>query len=159
MIDPSPWPGDCSSPDDSPGNPTAVGMPRPHSRIERRSSAVDRTDVDASRPEPQGRASGQPSSAYHAGGAADATANLAELRRLCVHAELVSGQETPGDELALRREVQLQRLVSSMGQGARPPREELADLALRWLAVGHAPAGDGEALSSRFLGCLQVLAT
>jgi hypothetical protein len=84
---------------------------------------------------------------------ADLAANEAALRLLCVRAELITETPTPPEDLELRREYQMQRLVASMGRGERATPADLDDLALEWLAVGPVEAALYEALAARFRRC------
>lgn len=86
----------------------------------------------------------------------DLAANEAALRLLCVRAELVAGVPTPEQDLELRREYQMQRLVESMGSGARAQPADLDDLALAWLSVGPVAADTGRALQERFERCREA---
>lgn len=84
---------------------------------------------------------------------ADLAANEAALRLLCVRAELVAGAATPPEDLDLRREYQMRRLVESMGRGERVTPAALDDLALEWIAVGPVEAAVHDALLARFERC------
>lgn len=84
---------------------------------------------------------------------ADVAANEAALRLLCIRAELVSDAPTPPEDLPLRREYQMQRLVASMGRGERATTTDLDGLALEWLAVGPVEAAVHDALFARFERC------
>jgi len=81
---------------------------------------------------------------------ADPAANAAALRQLCIRAELIAGVETPPEDLELRREYQMQRLVQSMQRGDRVTPAELDDLALEWIVAGPVEAGLYDALRARF---------
>ena len=83
----------------------------------------------------------------------DLAANEAALRLLCIRAELITETPTPPEDLELRREYQMQRLVASMGRGERVTPADLDDLALEWLAVGPVEATVYEALARRFERC------
>ena len=83
----------------------------------------------------------------------DLAANEAALRLLCVRAELIADAPTPPEDLELRREYQMQRLVASMGRGERVAPTELDDLALEWLAAGPVEAAVHDALLARFERC------
>jgi hypothetical protein len=83
----------------------------------------------------------------------DLAANEAALRLLCVRAELIADVPTPPEDLELRREYQMQRLVASMGRGERVAPTELDDLALEWLAAGPVEAAVHDALLARFERC------
>jgi hypothetical protein len=84
---------------------------------------------------------------------ADLAANEAALRLLCVRAELMADAETPPEDLELRREYQMRRLVESMGRGERPAPADLEDLALEWLAVGPVEPAVHDALFTRYERC------
>jgi hypothetical protein len=84
---------------------------------------------------------------------ADLSANEAALRLLCIRAELISDTATPPEDLPLRREYQMQRLVASMGRGERATATDLDGLALEWLAVGPVEATVHDALFARFERC------
>jgi hypothetical protein len=86
----------------------------------------------------------------------DLAANEAALRLLCVRAELAAGLPTPPQDLELRREYQMQRLVASMGRGERISPAELDELALQWIRVGPVEAGQHDALLARFERCLDA---
>ena len=84
---------------------------------------------------------------------ADLAANEAALRLLCIRAELISEAPTPPEDLPLRREYQMQRLVASMGRGERATATDLDGLALEWLTVGPVEAAVHDALFARFERC------
>ena len=84
---------------------------------------------------------------------ADLAANEAALRLLCIRAELISDVPTPPEDLPLRREYQMQRLVASMGRGERAAATDFDGLALEWLAVGPVEAPVHDALFARFERC------
>jgi len=86
---------------------------------------------------------------------ADLAANAAALRLLCVRAELVAGVDTPAEDLELRREYQMQRLVASMSRGERVSAADLDALALEWIAVGPVEPTLHAALLARFERCRQ----
>jgi len=83
----------------------------------------------------------------------DLAANEAALRLLCIRAELMTDTPTPPEDLPLRREYQMQRLVASMGRGERATATDLDGLALEWLAAGPVDAAVHDALFARFERC------
>jgi hypothetical protein len=87
---------------------------------------------------------------------ADLAANEAELRLLCVRAELIAGVPSPDEDADLRRDYQMQRLVQSMQRGERVTPAELDDLALEWIAVGPVGPAADEALRARFERCREA---
>jgi hypothetical protein len=72
---------------------------------------------------------------------------------LCVRAELITDRPSPPEDLELRRDYQMQRLVQSMGRGERATPADLDALALEWLAVGAVDPAAHEALLARFELC------
>lgn len=87
---------------------------------------------------------------------ADIAANETALRILCIRAELMVDAETPAEDLALRRDYQLQRLARRMGQGATPDDTRFDTLALDWVRVGPVEAAVYQSLVQRFRRCSQV---
>ncbi len=83
----------------------------------------------------------------------DLAANEAALRLLCVRAELLADLPTPEEDLELRREYQMRRLVESMGRGERTSAAGFDDLTLEWLAVGPLAPAVHDALLERFKRC------
>jgi hypothetical protein len=73
-----------------------------------------------------------------------------------VRAELIADVPTPPEDLALRREYQLQRLVATMGRGERVAPTGLDELALEWLAVGPVEAAIHDALLARLERCREA---
>jgi len=55
-----------------------------------------------------------------------------DLRMLCIRAEILRDLPTPAEDLALRREYQMQRLVERMGRGNEGRDESGESLALEW---------------------------
>jgi hypothetical protein len=87
---------------------------------------------------------------------ADLAGNEAALRLLCVRAELIADVPSPAEDVELRREYQMQRLVQSMQRGERVTPAELDELALEWIAVGPVEPATGEALLARFERCREA---
>jgi len=85
--------------------------------------------------------------------APDLAANEAALRLLCVRAELIAGIPSPAEDMELRREYQMQRLVQSMQGGERVTPAELHDLVFEWIEVGPVEAAAHAALLARFERC------
>jgi len=88
----------------------------------------------------------------------DLAANAQALRLLCVRAELIAGADTPPEDLELRREYQMRRLVQSMAHGERDTPADLDQLAAEWLAAGPVLPADYDALFARFARCRDALA-
>ena len=89
-----------------------------------------------------------------AGAAPDAlAANELVLRTLCVRAEVYSDRPTPPEDLALRREVQLRRLMTGMGQGVGADAGQFRALTLEWLGAGPVAEDTYRPLVERFKRC------
>ncbi|MCU0975363.1 MAG: DUF349 domain-containing protein [Steroidobacteraceae bacterium] len=88
---------------------------------------------------------------------ADLAANAAALRLLCVRAELIAGLATPPEDLELRRELQMQRLVQSLAHGERDTPAGLDELAQEWIAVGPVEPAEYGQLFARFERCRHTL--
>jgi hypothetical protein len=86
----------------------------------------------------------------------DLAANAAALRLLCVRAELAAGADTPPEDLGLRREVQMQRLVQSLAHGERDTPADLHQIAQDWIAVGPVEPAEHGALLVRLERCLDA---
>lgn len=85
-------------------------------------------------------------------GATDLAANEAALRTLCVRAEILTDQPTPPEDQALRRELQLQRLVQRLGQGGGD-ETQIDALTLEWLGTGPVDDAVYVPLLQRFQRC------
>jgi len=88
-----------------------------------------------------------------AGPSADLAANEAELRMLCIRAEILADLPTPPEDQALRRNYQLQRLAQSMGQGPRVDEAQMDTMAIEWVSVGPVEDLAYEPLLQRFQRC------
>lgn len=84
---------------------------------------------------------------------ADPAANEADARMLCIRAEILTDTPTPPEDQALRREVQLQRLVQGMGQRLKADETQLDTLAIEWVGVGPVEDLAYKALLQRFRRC------
>jgi hypothetical protein len=85
----------------------------------------------------------------------DLAANEKALRMLCIRAEILTDNATAPEDQPLRREYQVQRLVSNMGQGSRADASELDTMALEWVTVGPTEEAIYKALLERFVRCRQ----
>lgn len=83
----------------------------------------------------------------------DLAANERALRTLCIRAEILTELPTLPEDQALRRELQLQRLVQNLGQGVREDETQLEALALDWVAVGPVDEAIYAPLLQRFQRC------
>ncbi len=75
------------------------------------------------------------------------------LRLLCIRAEILGDASSPAEDESLRRDYQVQRLMSGMGQGAQAAGDWDA-LLLEWIRIGGLPPAVHDALQKRFIACL-----
>ncbi len=85
--------------------------------------------------------------------AVDFAANEKSLRMLCIRAEILTDSPTPPEDQPLRREYQVQRLVSNMGQGSRADEAQMDAMALEWIGVGPTDEVTYKPLLERFMRC------
>jgi hypothetical protein len=71
-----------------------------------------------------------------------------QLRTLCIRGEVLSGAPTPGEDEAIRRAYQLQKLVSGMGKGIAA--DDWDTLMMEWLGVAAVAPELHAQLESRF---------
>jgi hypothetical protein len=89
--------------------------------------------------------------------AASLAANEAQLRLLCIRAELAFELETPEEDADKRREYQMQRLLQSRNLGADFEPVSLEDLTLEWLTVGAVDPALEAGLRERFERCRRAI--
>ena len=83
----------------------------------------------------------------------DALACEKALRVFCIRCEIQTETATPGEDGALRREFQVQRLMQTMGQGASADDGNWNALAIEWVRGGPVSPEVYAALRERFLRC------
>jgi hypothetical protein len=83
----------------------------------------------------------------------DAARELA-LRRLCVHAEILSAAATPPEDAGLRREGELALLRQGLGQARRMDDRDWEAMRLEWLCMGAVAPEVHDELERRFVQCL-----
>ncbi len=83
----------------------------------------------------------------------DLAANEVVAKTLCIRAEILTDSPTPPEDQALRREIQLQRLVQGMGQRLKADETQLDALAIEWVRVGPVEDVAYEPLLHRFRRC------
>eukprot|EP01034_Spumella_vulgaris_P006922 gene6922-8824_t len=83
----------------------------------------------------------------------DLAANELAARMLCIRAEILTDTPTPPEDQALRRDVQLQRLVQGMGQRLKADETQLDTLAIEWVRIGPVEDVAYEPLLQRFRRC------
>lgn len=77
-----------------------------------------------------------------------------QLRRLCIRAEIYAGSATPPEDLALRRELELQLLSQGLGQARQVEDRDREAMRLEWLGIAAITPAMHEELQRRFLGNL-----
>lgn len=80
----------------------------------------------------------------------DTAANEANLRLLCVRAELLVDAETPAEDQALRREYQVSQLQQNFGKKSDAGQSALEQLIFEWIATGGVEPSVYERLEKRF---------
>src|SRR5690606_19497099 len=68
----------------------------------------------------------------------DDAAREQALRKLCIHAEILSGTPTPAEDAGLRREQELQLLSQGLGQARQADDRAWYALRIEWLGLGAA---------------------
>lgn len=84
-------------------------------------------------------------------GAQDDDARELALRRLCIHAEILSDGMTPPEDVALRREQELQLLRRGLGQARQADARAWDAMRIEWLGLDAAGPAVHEALERRFM--------
>jgi len=84
--------------------------------------------------------------------AGEMAASEKAYRDLCVRREIAGDRPTPPEDQALRRELQMQRLMQRMGQG-NEQSESWESLALAWVRIGPIADTQYQSLLDRFIRC------
>src|SRR5690606_163487 len=80
----------------------------------------------------------------------DATREHA-LRRLCIHAEILSGAATPPEDASLRRDHEMQLLRQGLGQARQADDRAWEAMRIEWLGLGAAEPAVHDELERRFM--------
>lgn len=86
----------------------------------------------------------------------DDAAREQALRRLCIHAEILSGTATPPEDAGLRREQEMQLLSQGLGQARQADERAWEAMRIEWLGLDAAEPAVHDALEQRFMRCLQA---
>jgi len=78
------------------------------------------------------------------------------LRSLCIRAEILGGKATPPEDVARRREIELQLLSQGFGQVRQTDERAWEALRVEWLGLDAADPPVHDALEQRFAACLKV---
>ncbi len=84
----------------------------------------------------------------------DAARELA-LRKLCIHAEILSDSPTPLEDARLRREQEMQLLRQGLGQARQADERVWDSMRIEWLGLSAAEAAVHDELERRFMQCVK----
>ena len=79
--------------------------------------------------------------------------NEQTLKALCIRAEILTNQETPAEDKALRMQYQVSRLQQGFGQATSASDSNIQSLTLEWVMVGPVPTDLYQPLLERFQKC------
>lgn len=85
----------------------------------------------------------------------DDAAREQALRRLCIHAEILSGTATPPEDATLRRDQEMQLLRQGLGQARQADDRTWDAMRIEWLGLDAAEPAVHDALELRFMRCLK----
>ena len=85
---------------------------------------------------------------------ADDAAREQALRKLCIHAEILSASATPPEDAGLRRDHEMQLLRQGLGQARQVDDRDWEAMRLQWLGLGATEPAVHDELERRFLHCL-----
>jgi Domain of Unknown Function (DUF349) len=77
------------------------------------------------------------------------------LRKLCIHAEILSDTATPPEDAGLRRDQEMQLLRQGLGQARQADDRAWDAMRIEWLGLGAAEPTVHDKLEQRFLRCLK----
>ena len=86
---------------------------------------------------------------------ADDAAREQALRKLCIHAEILSGTATPAVDAALRREQEMQMLRQGLGQARQADDRAWEAMRIEWLGLSAVQPELHDELEQRFMRCLK----
>lgn len=84
----------------------------------------------------------------------DATREQA-LRKLCIHAEIMSDTSTPSADASLRREQEMQLLRQGLGQARQADERAWEAMRIEWLGLDAAEPVVHDGLEQRFMRCFK----
>jgi len=85
----------------------------------------------------------------------DDAAREQALRKLCIHAEILSGTTTPPEDTGLRREQEMQLLRQGLGQARQADERAWEAMRIEWLGLAAAEPAVHDPLEQRFERCLK----
>jgi hypothetical protein len=86
---------------------------------------------------------------------ADDAAREHALRKLCIHAEILSDTATPPEDASLRREQEMQMLQQGLGQKRQADERDWDAMRIEWLGLDAAEPAIHDELERRFMRCWQ----
>jgi hypothetical protein len=86
---------------------------------------------------------------------ADDAAREQALRRLCIHAEILSDSRTPPEDVSQRREQEMQMLQQGLGQKRQADARDWEAMRIEWLGLPAAEPAVHDELERRFMLCLK----
>jgi len=75
------------------------------------------------------------------------------LRKLCIHAEILSDTTTPPEDAGLRRRQEMQMLQQGLGQKRQADQRDWDAMRIEWLGLGAAEPAVHDELERRFMQC------
>ncbi len=84
----------------------------------------------------------------------DDAAREQALRKLCIHAEILSGSATPPADAALRRDQEMQMLRQGLGQARQADDRAWEAMRIEWLGLAAVEPAVHDELERRFMQCL-----
>lgn len=84
----------------------------------------------------------------------DDAAREQALRKLCIHAEILSGAATPSEDAALRRDQEMQMLRQGLGQARQADDRAWETMRIEWLGLAAVQPAVHDELERRFMHCL-----
>jgi hypothetical protein len=85
----------------------------------------------------------------------DDAAREQALRKLCIHAEILSGAATPPEDASLRRDQELQLLRQGLGVARQADDRTWDAMRIEWLGLSAAEPAVHDQLEQRFMRCLR----
>lgn len=85
----------------------------------------------------------------------DDAAREQALRKLCIHAEILSDTATPPEDASLRRDQEMQLLRQGLGQARQADDRAWEAMRIEWLGLSAAAPAVHDELERRFMRCLR----
>jgi hypothetical protein len=85
----------------------------------------------------------------------DDAAREQAVRKLCIHAEILSDTATPPEDASLRRDQEMQLLRQGLGQARQADDRAWEAMRIEWLGLSAAETAVHDELERRFMRCLK----